>query len=322
MQNEAMRWGHLLARVSGAAVAPRLRCADVWRLAVVVGILMGFTGAFALPAAAPRAAAGEPGATPFVQVRIDQVTPQTVTTTSEPVVTVTGTVTNVGDRPVRDVMVRLEHAAEVGTSPGLRTNLDGNTDQYEPVADFLTVSSELQRGHKVGFSLSASVRSLTKRSLAIGKPGVYPLLVNANGTPDYGEPARLDNARFLLPVVGVPPDPLDSSGGAMSAVVAPDTSKPVPITMLWPLADRPRLAPGVPGGTLPVRWMDAELATSLAPGGRLDVLLAAAEFATSHDVDPDGAVGRSLCLAIDPDLLVTVNAMTRGYVVPSVTSDP
>ncbi len=299
-------------------VAPQLRWAAVWRLAVVVGILTAFTGAFTLPTAAPRAAAGEPGATPFVQVRIDQVTPQTVTTTSEPVVTVAGTVTNVGDRPVRDVMIRLEHAAAVSTSAGLRTNLDGSTDQYEPVADFLTVSPELQRGHKVGFSLSAPVRSLTKPSLGIGKPGVYPLLVNVNGTPDYGEPARLDNARFLLPVVGVPPDPLDTSGqalGAMGAVIAPDTSKPVPITMLWPLADRPRLAPGVPGGTIPVRLMDDELATSLATGGRLDVLLAAAEFATSRDVDPDGAVGRSMCLAVDPDLLVTVNAMTGGYVV-------
>src|SRR5271166_2351450 len=319
MQNEAMSWRrHPLVGASGAVVAPRFRWAAVWRLAVVVGILTAFTGAFTLPTAAPRAAAGEPGATPFVQVRIDQVTPQTVTTTTEPVVTVAGTVTNVGDRPVRDVMVRLEHAAAVSRSAGLRTNLDGGTDQYEPVADFVTVSPELQRGHKVGFSLSAPVRSLTKRSLGIGKPGVYPLLVNVNGTPDYGEPARLDDARFLLPVVGVPPDPLDTSGqalGAMGAVIAPDTSKPVPITMLWPLADRPRLAPGVPGGTIPVRLMDDELATSLATGGRLDVLLAAAEFATSHDVDPDGAVGRSMCLAVDPDLLVTVNAMTRGYVV-------
>ncbi len=319
MQNEAMSWGrHPLVGPSGAVVAPRFRWAAVWRLAAVVGILTAFTGSFTLPTAAPRAAAGEPGATPFVQVRIDQVTPQTVTTTSEPVVTVAGTVTNVGDRPVRDVMIRLEHAAAVSTSAGLRTNLDGGTDQYEPVADFLTVSPELQRGHKVGFSLSAPVRSLTKRSLGIGKPGVYPLLVNVNGTPDYGEPARLDNARFLLPVVGVPPDALDTSGqalGARGAVIAPDTSNPVPITMLWPLADRPRLAPGVPGGTIPVRLMDDELATSLATGGRLDVLLAAAEFATSHDVDPDGAVGRSMCLAVDPDLLVTVNAMTRGYVV-------
>jgi hypothetical protein len=322
MQNEAMRSGHHpRLRAIGALIAARLRWAAAWRLVVVVGILAAFTGALTLPTAAPRAAAGEPGATPFVQVRIDQVTPQTVTTTSEPVVTVAGTVTNVGDRPVRDVMVRLEHAAAVSTSTGLRTNLDGTTDQYEPVADFLTVSHELQRGQKVGFTLSAPVRSLTKPSLAIGKPGVYPLLVNANGTPDYGEPARLDNARFLLPVVGVPPDPLDTSGDALSGVVAPDTSKPVPITMLWPLADRPRLAPGVPGGTIPVRLIDDELATSLATGGRLDVLLAAAEFATSRDVDPDAAIGRSLCLAVDPDLLVTVNAMIGGYVVPNVAAD-
>jgi hypothetical protein len=326
MQNEAMKRGrHSLARASDAVAATRLRWAAAWRLAAVVAILTGFTGVFALPAitaVTPRAAAGEPGATPFVQVRIDQVTPQTVTTTSEPVVKVTGTVTNVGDRPVRDVMVRLEHAPAVGTSAGLRTDLDGDTDQYEPVADFLTVAPELQRGHKVGFSLSAPVRSLTKPTLGIGKPGVYPLLVNANGTPDYGEPARLDNARFLLPVVGVPPDPLNSSGDALSAVIAPDTSKPVPITMLWPLADRPRLAPGAPGGTIPVRLMDDELATSLAAGGRLDVLLAAAEFATSRDVDPDGAVSRSMCLTVDADLLVTVNAMTGGYVVSGAPEQP
>ncbi|MFZ0902411.1 MAG: hypothetical protein WAN71_00710 [Mycobacterium sp.] len=293
----------------------RLRQAAVVRLAVVVGILTGLGAALTLPIAAPRAAAGEPGATPFVQVRIEQVTPQMVTTTSEPVVTVSGTVTNVGDRRVRDVMVRLEHAPAVNTSAGLRTNLDGSTDQYEAVTDFLTVASELQRGQKVAFKLSAPVRSLTKPSLAIGKPGVYPLLVNANGTPDYGEPARLDNARLLLPVVGVPPDPLDTAGDALSAVIAPDISKPVPITMLWPLADRPRLAPGAPGGTIPVRLLDDELATSLATGGRLDILLAAAEFATSRDVDPDGAVSRSLCLTVDADLLVTVNAMTGGYVV-------
>src|SRR6201996_8520024 len=227
---------------NGTVTAPRRRRATALRLAAMVGILAGLAVAVALPIAAPRAAAGEPGTTPFVQVRIDQVTPQVVTTTSDPVVTVTGTVTNIGDRPVRDVMVRLEHATAVGTSAGLRTNLDGGTDQFEGVTDFLTVAGELQRGKKVGFTLSAPIRSSAKTSLAIAKPGVYPLLVNVNGTPDYGEPARLDNARFLLPVVGVPPDPLDTSGDALSAVgavIAPDTSKPAPHTMLWPLADRP-----------------------------------------------------------------------------------
>jgi hypothetical protein len=98
-------------------------------------------------------------------------------------------------------------------------------------------------------------------------------------------------------------------------VVPPDTSKPVRLTMLWPLADRPRLAAGAPGGTTPVRLIDDDLATSLAPGGRLDTLLSAVDFATSPPVDPGGEVRNAMCLAVDPDLLVTVNAMTGGYVV-------
>ncbi|WP_197503876.1 hypothetical protein [Mycobacterium sp. 852002-30065_SCH5024008] len=286
------------------------------RLAAVIGIVAGF--AMLTAPVMPHAAAGEPGVTPFVRVRIDQVTPDVVTTSSQPLVTVSGMVTNVGDRPVRDVMVRLEHAGAITASTGLRTTLDGETDGYQPAADFLTVAPELQRGQEAGFTLSAPLRSLTKQSLGIEKPGIYPVLVNVNGTPDYGAPARLDNARFLLPVVGVPPD----QGGELGSAVAPDTSKPVWITMLWPLADRPRLAPGVPGGTIPVRLVDDDLATSLASGGRLDILLSAAEVATSHDVDPDGAVGRALCLAVDPDLLVTVNAMTAGYVVTDPPEGP
>ncbi|OBF89710.1 hypothetical protein A5791_16760 [Mycobacterium sp. 852002-51163_SCH5372311] len=221
--------------------APRTWWAGLVRLAAVVGMVAGFSVVFTGSAAAPRAVAGEPSATPFIHVRIDQVTPDVVTTTSEPVVTVTGMVTNVGDRPVHDVMVRLEHAAAVASSAGLRTSLDGSTDEYQPAGDFVTIAPELQRGQEAGFVLTAPLRSLTKPSLGVGQPGVFPILVNANGTPDYGAPARLDNARFLLPVVGVPPDKADDLSGA----VAPDTSKPVWITMLWPLADHPRLAPGL-----------------------------------------------------------------------------
>jgi hypothetical protein len=296
--------------------APRFRWAGLLRLAAVVGIVAGFA-ALTGPAV-PRAAAGEPGTTPFVHIRIDQVTPDVVTTTSQPVVTVSGTVANVGDRPVRDVVLRLEHAPAVTDSAGLRTSLAGSTDEYQPAADFLTVAPELQIGQETAFTLSVPLRSLAKSSLGIDKPGIYPVLVNVNGTPDYGAPARLDNARFLLPVIGVPPDNADD----LNSAVAPDTSKPVWITMLWPLADRPRLSPGAPGGTIPVRLVDDDLASSLATGGRLDILLSAAEVATSHDVDPDGAVNRALCLAVDSDLLVTVNAMTGGYVVSNSPDGP
>jgi Family of unknown function (DUF6049) len=271
---------------------------------------------FATPAALPHAAAGEPGTVPFLQLRIDRITPEVATTTSEPTVTVSGAILNVGDRPVRDVMVRLEHAPAVNSSAGLRTNLTGNVDQYEPVADFITVAPELARGQDVPFNLVYPLRSTELPSLHIAEPGVYPVMVNVNGTPDYGAPARLDDARFLLPVLGVPPEPAaDSAGDTLTSVVAPDTSKPVGLTMLWPLADRPRLAAGAPGGTKPVRLIDDDLATSLAPGGRLDVLLSAVDFATSPQVDPGGEMRNAMCLAVDPDLLVTVNAMTGGYVV-------
>ncbi|MGB5151404.1 MAG: hypothetical protein WBN99_16005, partial [Mycobacterium sp.] len=272
----------------------------------------------ATPALLPRAAAGEPGSTMFLKLRIDRVTPGIVTTTSGAMVTVAGTVRNSGDRPVRDVVVRLEHAPAVTGSAGLRTNLSGNLDQYGAVAPFVTLSAELQPGQEAPYNLAYPLRGV-EPSLRIDEPGVYPLLVNVNGTPDYGAPTRLDDARFLLPVLGVPPDPATGDAEDLSAVVPPDTSRPVAMTVLWPLADRPRLAAGIPGGTTPVRLLDDELAASLAAGGRLDTLLAAADFATSTPVDDDGAVSRALCLAVDPDLLITVNAMMGGYV---VSDDP
>jgi hypothetical protein len=294
--------------------APSTRPAALLRLLAALTLLT----LTALPVAVPRAAAGQPGSTPFLQVRIDHVTPDVMTTTSDSTVTVAGTVLNVGDRLVRDVVVRLEDAEAVTTSTGLRTDLTGDVDQYRPVGDFVTLAPELPRGQQVPFVLSYPLRSAAQPSLSIEQPGVYPVLVNVNGTPDYGDPARLDDARFLLPVLGVPPDPTADSAdavGTVGTVKPPDISKPVQTTLLWPIADRPRLAAGAPGGTTPVRLIDDDLATSLAAGGRLDTLLSAVEFATSPQVDPDGRVRLATCLAVDPDLIVTVNAMTSGYVV-------
>ncbi|MGH8965414.1 MAG: hypothetical protein ACRDXB_08810, partial [Actinomycetes bacterium] len=48
----------------------------------------------ALPVLLPRAGASEPGEMPFLQIRIDRVTPNVVTTTSESVLTVSGAVLN------------------------------------------------------------------------------------------------------------------------------------------------------------------------------------------------------------------------------------
>jgi len=264
---------------------------------------------------APPIAVAEPDPAALLTVRLDSVTPDVVTTSSEPTVTVTATVTNVGDRAVRDVTARLEHGPAVTSSSALRTSLFVG-GQFEPIGEFVSVTGQLDRGQAAGFTFTVPIRATGQPSLGIDAPGVYPILTTVDGTPEDGEPTRLDEARFLLPVTGVPPDPGASTGNAPTGAVAPDTTSPIAVTMLWPLADKPRLAPGVPGGTNPVRLMNDDLAVSLAAGGRLDSLLGAAEFATSPGaVDPGAGIDRALCLAVDPDLLVTVNAMTAGYVV-------
>lgn len=247
----------------------------------------------------------------FVHLSIDEVTPSSITTSSEPTVTVEGTVRNIGDRPVEEVNVRLQRAAEITESPELRTVLTAGQSRFDTVGLFETVSQRLDEGETEKFAISLPLRSDTGPSLQITEPGVYPLMVNVNGTPEYGGAARLDDARFLLPVLGVPGTP----------AVPPDISSPVGMTMLWPLAAEPKLAAGVPGSINdPVRLVDDQLAKSLADGGRLEELVSAVEFATREGEDRE--LIDSLCLAVDPDLLITVENMTRGYLVVNDPRNP
>ncbi|MFD4369298.1 DUF6049 family protein [Rhodococcus sp. NPDC058521] len=242
----------------------------------------------------------------FLHLDIDEVTPSSVTTSSEPVVTVKGSIRNVGDRPVEDVDIRLQRGPEITESPALRSSLTVDQSRYDTVGEFDTVANRLTQGASKDFTLSLPLRSDTEASLDITEPGVYPLMVNVNGTPAYGGAARLDDARFLLPVLGVPGTP----------AVPPDTASPVGMTMMWPLADRPRLAAGIPGSVNdPVRLVDDDLAKSLDEGGRLDELVSALESATRDSADRNHELRDSLCLGVDPDLLITVENMTRGYLV-------
>ncbi|MGW0020119.1 DUF6049 family protein [Rhodococcus sp. NPDC003382] len=250
----------------------------------------------------------------FLELLIDEVTPSVVTDGSEPVVKVSGTVRNIGDRDVSDIAVRLQRAPMVADTTELRTSLTLDQSGYDTVGEFEAVDDLLEQGEEEHFSLEMPLRSAAEPSLGIDTPGVYPLLVNVNGTPEYGGEARLDDARFLLPVLAVPDD------GEDLPPVSPTQGDPAVVTMLWPLADEPRLAAGVAGSvTDPVRLVDDELATSLASGGRLDGLLRAAESVAGAD---QGRLGGALCLAIDPDLLVTVANMTRGYLVVDDPADP
>ncbi|RDI61534.1 DUF6049 family protein [Nocardia pseudobrasiliensis] len=299
-------------------------------VALALAVLSGPAATLAGPAAAQSPGANSSGPQ-FLKLTLDSVGPETVTTTSDSVLTVSGTVTNVGDRPVSDVSVRIQRAAPVATGIGLRSSLRLDQVNYDVVGPFQDLADRLEPAQRKQFTIRVGVRAGTHgisgsspvtSSLDITEPGVYPLLLNVNGQPDYGSQARLDDARFLLPVLGLPAAS-DAKDDAGQPVPAP-TEAPMAITTIWPLADRPRLVGGITG-PLPGKALltDDELAGELATGGRLDQLVAALESVRRPESGRSGPnLASSICLAVDPDLLLTVSAMAQGYRVLASPSDP
>ncbi|MEV4157475.1 DUF6049 family protein [Nocardia salmonicida] len=257
------------------------------------------------------------GTPKFLKLTLDAVAPGTVTTGSDPKLTVSGTVTNIGDRVVDDVSVRIQRAAAVDSPSGLRSSLRLDQVNYEVTGPFQDVAPQLSPGQRKQFSVSIALRAGSEASLGLTEPGVYPLLLNVNGEPAYGTQARLDDARFLLPVLGLP-----GTDDTNPPVSAPPEATPVATTMIWPLADRPRMVAGKPGAVNgQVELLDDELAASVSKGGRLEQLVAALESVVPAPGKDKGVAG-SVCIGIDPDLVSTVQTMTRGYRVLASPSDP
>ncbi|MCP3799489.1 hypothetical protein NLX83_09490 [Allokutzneria sp. A3M-2-11 16] len=227
---------------------------------------------------------------------LDAITPRVVTAeTTE--IRVTGKLTNISDRKVSRIEARVQVGQALASDDKAHAALTGTvaTDQssrWSRVADVLDPGQSA----RVDFVVPLDV-------LRITAPGVYPLLVNLNGYPEYGGQARIAENRMLLPVLGTP-------GGAATPAA------PATITMIWPIMDRPHLLPVFDALRDKRRVLrDDELAKALQPGGRLSNLVEAVEEAAPKS----SPVGNSLCFAIDPDLIDTVSAMTENYAVRSGT---
>ncbi|MBV9844825.1 MAG: hypothetical protein JOZ47_07110, partial [Kutzneria sp.] len=259
--------------------------------------------------AAPGAMAAEPQGSDQqhrIRIDVDPLQPQLVTADKPDTLTVTGRLTNVGDRTVNQLDVRLERGIRLTGDSALRDALRGPgggsalwTDFHDPVS--------LTPGQSSPFTLRVTVHGVATDSLRINEPGVYPLMVNANGTPDYGQRSKVGQATTLLPVLSVP-------GEGAPATTKPPA--PAALTVLWPLTDRPRLLSDLDGGqsTTPL-LADDGLAAAMAAGGRLDALVTAAQNAPAP-------LAPAMCFAIDPDLLATARAMTGNYQVLDVNGQP
>ena len=254
-------------------------------LAVVLLVLHGLFGAPAMAQPAP-----EP---PRLRLEVSQLNPRYVTTTSTSL-NIAGKITNVGDRRITKLVARLELGEKLATERQFTDSLAGGVANPASSSKFVNVVDSLEPGQPATFNLTVPLGSAAS-TFQLSKPGVYPLLVNVNGTPDFGGPARLAALNILLPVVGVPgkaPEP---------------PAKALGLSILWPIANTvPRTA------TMPFRGQlvltDDTLAAELSPGGRLYSLLTAAQLQQSNE-----PLFGSMCFALDPDLVDTVELMTHGY---------
>lgn len=253
-------------------------------------------------------------------LRITEIRPQTLV--RDGTVQVLGTLRNDG----ADVLTGLQVHVRVGSRVDSR-NLLRRQDSSAPASTLRTtveLTADLSPGESLDLDLRVSVGDLRLQG-----DGVYPLVLSVHARPlgpdGPGERVEVATARTDLPWFGAVED-LD----------------PLRIAWVVPLVDQPRVGPeGV--------FLDDELATSLAPSGRLGRLLAGARAGaqggcatpaeTVLDEDPPTpatagqqpavaatAVPQAPCstvpvtYAVDPDLLSTVRAMTGDYRVADGTT--
>lgn len=256
-------------------------------LAAVVAVLL----VSGIPITAARTASAQ-GDSSTTRLEVTKVTPSVISG-AQGEVTISGRITNTTGDTINGIEARVQRGYPTQSLPATQDALRGNAATVNETS-FRPMVDTLAPGQQAPFELRVPVNG--PDSLEITEPGVFPLLVNVNGQPGDGGRARIGESHFLLPVLSPP--------GAPPAKPA----QPAPVAMLLPVVDYPRMQQeGTPGQRAVLA--DDALAGSLTPGGRLYDLVQSV-------VDNAGAgspLGNGLCFAIDPDLLATVQAMSRGY---------
>jgi len=279
---------------------------------VAITIAMMVTVLLALPLTGPAQAATGPAATSDdgpLSLRLTGIDPRVVTDDGPATLTVVGTLTNTGDVTVDELEIRVQRGLPLGTEGAIRDALDGSAGTDAVLPRFVPLPGVLAPGAELPVRLAVPLRGPADSTLALNTAGVHELMVNVNGVPVGGARARLAAVRMLLPVLSLPPDstaPTPQPGPSVD---------PSPFTLLYPIADPPRRLPTVPGE--PTLLTDDELATELAPTGRLGGLVAALA-----GVPVGSAVRSATCLAVDPDLVQTAAAMRDGYQVLGADGRP
>ncbi|MFJ4568079.1 DUF6049 family protein [Streptomyces caelestis] len=245
------------------------------------------TGLLQLPAATPADAARQesPQASSgagSVSVAVDSLSPSTPT--EGDTVTVTGTVTNNGKQPVTDAHVDLR----VGPSLDTRSSIDAlakkSDDVQGPAGEavggkYTEKFSKLIPGVAEPFNISVPVDELD-----LGQDGVYQLAVALSGeTAAQPWDQVLGVQRTFLPW-----QPEEARAKTKT-------------TFLWPLVSDVHMTAETGSNEQQTPVFDNDdLAEEISPGGRLEQMVSLGK-------------GLDVTWVIDPDLLASVDAMTKNY---------
>ncbi|MFH9005683.1 DUF6049 family protein [Streptomyces afghaniensis] len=253
-------------------------------------------GLLQLPAATPADAAGQEspqaasGTSGSVSVAVDSLSPSAPT--EGDTVTVTGTVTNNGKQPVTDAHVDLR----VGPSLDTRSSIDSLAKKSDAVqgpageavgGKYTEKFPKLTPGVAEPFNISVPADELD-----LGQDGVYQLAVALSGeTAAQPWDQVLGVQRTFLPWQ-------PEEAGTKTKT-----------TFLWPLVSDVHMTAetGSNEQQTPV-FSNDDLAEEISPGGRLDQMVSLGK-------------GLDITWVIDPDLLASVDAMTRTYQVRGEDGD-
>ncbi|MFF7648809.1 DUF6049 family protein [Streptomyces sp. NPDC007983] len=247
-------------------------------------------GVLQAPGAPAAHAAGKPTGSRSVDVDITSLTP-TAPTKSD-TLTVSGTVTNDSGSTVSGAHVGLRvgptmEGRNAIDSASRRTGYQQGADGTEIGGKYAEKIGKLGAGASRDFTLSIPVNELH-----LGENGVYQLGVSLSGQT---------RSRPWQQVLGIKRTflPWQSSAPA----------KKSQLTYLWPLISTPHMTSRTDADEdrTPI-FRDDRLKAELAPGGRLQQMV---------------SLGKNLPITwvIDPDLLATVDAMTREYEVQNRHGD-
>ncbi|MFJ6571404.1 DUF6049 family protein [Streptomyces sp. NPDC091292] len=202
--------------------------------------------------------------------------------------TVSGTLTNEGKQAITDAQVDLR----VGPRLDTRSAIDAAAQRsgYQQGADGLTVGGKyVQKFAKIAPGLTQSFSiSVPMKDLNLTSDGIYQLGVSLTGdTAAQPYPSVLGIERTFLPWQTETSDARTKT------------------TFLWPLISTTHLTAETGSDEQQTRvFEDDELAKEIGPGGRLQQMLS---LGSSLDVT----------WVVDPDLLASVDAMTRNYWIKS-----